>query len=256
MASWSAKRQSAIAFVSFLFIILILGVPSYLYFNKQPSCSDGKQNGAETGKDCGGSCSRLCSSELLAPLVLWQRMSLVAPGYYNVLAYIENPNAKAFAPNIPYVFKLYDSENVLIAERRGTTFLLPAESAPIYESALPAGARVPARVLFDLGSADEWQNPVSLSRPVLSVESKSLTYEEGKPRLDVVVKNTSIKTAENIDVVAVIFNGEGNAMAFSKTLIDRLSKGEAKAVRFTWRESFSGEVSKIEVYPRVPLKVE
>jgi len=51
-------------------------------------------------------------------------------------AYIENPNDGAACASVAYHLGLYDSENVIVAERTGTTFIMPGGITPVFIGAL------------------------------------------------------------------------------------------------------------------------
>ncbi|HEU5114911.1 MAG TPA: hypothetical protein VFT82_04055, partial [Candidatus Paceibacterota bacterium] len=123
MASWSTRRRWSYLLIFAALVVLFFGVPFFFLFYKAPTCFDGKQNGNETGIDCGGSCARLCPADFAAPRVLWSYSVQVVPGVFNSLAYVQNPNPSVEADNVPYLFRLYDSQGLLIAERTGKAFV-------------------------------------------------------------------------------------------------------------------------------------
>ncbi len=157
MSSWSLKRQASYVGAILVFLLLVIGTPVYFYFfTTPPTCSDGKKNGDETQIDCGGSCPRFCAQDTLAPIVLWQRTSEVSPGFYNAVAYVENPNHDALLARASYVFKLYDAENILVTEKRGMINLPPNATTAVFETPLQTGTVVPSRITFDITGSD-WQ---------------------------------------------------------------------------------------------------
>ncbi len=56
-----------------------------------------------------------------------------------------------------------------------------------------------------------------------------------------------------LKVLAVVFDLDGNAMAFSRTIVDSLDKNESTDVVFTWRKLFPSQYSKIEIIPQVEV---
>ena len=89
-----------------------------LIFYDKPTCFDGKQNQDESGVDCGGVCEKVCSFQAVKPNIIWSRSFKVSEGIYNAIAYIENPNIRAEAFAVPYVFKIFDERNILISEKK------------------------------------------------------------------------------------------------------------------------------------------
>ncbi len=250
MSQWSTKRQFSYLSGVFLFLLITIGTPVYFYFfNNPPTCSDRKQNGDEAGIDCGGVCARFCTQDTLPPIVLWQRMSRVSDGFHNALAFVENPNHDATLVNASYSFKLFDKTNVLIAERRGRVSLPPKIVVPIFEGTITTGSDVPARITFEVAGTN-WQKE-AMEVPLVVVSNTVYSNEDGFPRVSGILTNKSLKTIEPLYAVAVVYDNEGNAMAFSRTLLDPLLKNASAEAVFTWREDFPTSYSKIEILPQV-----
>src|SRR5574343_1335055 len=129
--NWASRRKLIYGSIVAFCLIIFVWLPSAYVLYTPPSCSDKKQNEGELGVDCGGPCATLCQNLALAPIVSWQRVFKIADGYYNSIAYIENPNIGSIAHNVPYLFRAYDSKNVLIVERRGKATLLPNTKFPL-----------------------------------------------------------------------------------------------------------------------------
>lgn len=250
MSSWSQKRKTTYfaAFVTFLFVAVIL--PAYLLFYKSPTCFDGKQNGSERGVDCGGSCVRLCRSQYLDPNIIWARATEARPGFYNALAYIENPNIDAGADSISYIFRIKDNDGVLIYERKGRTFIPPNKFFAVFEDSIPAGEKIPAKVIFEFTSGALWENKENKEAGI-AVLKKIVSREDASPRLDVTVENKTLQSILNIEFVAIVYGENGNALGFSRTFIDKLQKGELQDITFTWTRPFSSDVVRVEIIGRV-----
>lgn len=250
MSSWSQKRKSIyfLIFAIFLFGFIIL--PAYLIFYKPPTCFDGKQNGGEKGIDCGGHCVSLCRSQYLDPNVIWARVIKVKPGLYNTLAYIENPNIDAGADLISYVFKIKDKDGVLIYERKGKTFIPPNKFFSVFEDGISAGEKIPTKVIFEFTSEALWKKKENRETG-LTVLKKTISREDYSPRVDATLENTTLEPISGIEIVAIVYGEDGNALGFSRTFIDKLKKGESQDIAFTWPEPFTSNVVKIEIIPRV-----
>lgn len=253
MSSWSQKRKTAYfaGFVVFLLITMVL--PIYLIFYKAPTCFDGKQNGDEKGVDCGGSCVNLCKSQYLEPNIIWARIIEVKPKSYNALAYVENPNIDAGVDSISYSFKIKDNNGVLIYERKGDTFIPPDKFFAIFENEILINEKIPSKVIFEFTSNASWKNKEN-KEVGLTVLNKSISHEESSPRIDAIIGNKTLKPISLIEVVAIAYDENGNALGFSRTFIDKLDKTENQNVTFTWPQSFKSKVEKIEIIPRVYSK--
>lgn len=253
MSSWSQKRKSTyfVGFVAFLLIIMVL--PVYLIFYKTPTCFDGKQNGDEKGVDCGGSCVNLCKSQYLEPNIIWARVIEVKPGLYNTLAYVENPNIDAGVDSISYSFKIKDNNGVLIYERKGDTFIPPDKFFAIFENEISIAERIPSKVIFEFTNEALWKNKEN-KEVSLTVLNESISREESSPRIDATVGNKTLGSISRIEVIAIAYGGDGNALGFSRTFIDKLDKEENQNVVFTWPKPFKSKVEKIEIILRVYSK--
>ncbi|MFQ5661902.1 MAG: hypothetical protein ACE5F2_01460 [Candidatus Paceibacteria bacterium] len=210
-------------------------------------------NGDERGIDCGGSCENLCLAQISDPVLLWSRAFKVSEGNYNAVAYIENPNFSAGVSRISYIFKLFDEENLLVAERKGRTFISPNGITPIFEGAIRTGERIPSRAFFEFSGAPQWAE-LTDERSSLSVSDIVLSDENSSPRVDALLSNDSIEDILDIEAVAVLFGADDNAIAVSSTFINRLSDRTSQNIVFTWPNKFDSSVSRIEIIPRTPLK--
>lgn len=239
--SWSGRRRFGYATGVIVFLLLVAGVPLFLYVYDAPTCFDNEHNGSELGVDCGGSCQLLCEFQADDPTILWSRSFEVTPNNYSAVAYVENPNPKAAVDEIGYTFRLFDADNILIVERAGTTFLLPGRITPIFEADLFVGNRVPVRTFFEFNEDPQWlvaEDNLSL----LSVRDRVLSNPETSPRLDATLENTSVEEFKDVEVVAVVFGTDGNAVATSKTFFELIEKRMIQDLVFTWPAPFPKRV--------------
>ncbi len=253
--SWSARRK-ATYFLSFLFatIILLLIILAPL-FNRPASCSDGVQNQGELGIDCGGPCTHLCRASYADPSILWVRWAKVlSSGAYNFLAYGQNPNANVGAYDVPYSYKIYDKSGILLYENSGSAYIPPLHNFVVFDDAINIGDKIPARVDFQFSTSSIiWQNIAGKENSIETV-SKELANTDTRPKLFAVLKNVSISPINNIQSFAILYDQNGNAIAFSKTLIDSIDAGSANTAVFTWPEPFPSPVYKIDILSEVVQK--
>ena len=253
--SWAGKRQLVVLGIILGFFIilgLIFIVPK---ISKEPTCFDGRKNGEETGVDCGGTCPTFCPFEINDIAVHWSRVFEVSYGIYNVVAYVENQNTYGAVYDIPYEFKLYDKDNVFIAERKGKTFLEPNKNSGIFESRIFVGDRIPKRVTFNFledPSLIKVDKKLQSSLQVFAQE-KIMTNVGSSPKLSATIVNDSLYNIPDLDIVAILYNKEGNAIAASQTLIDPLRKNTSEKIFFTWSKPFTEQVFKIEIIPRINI---
>lgn len=252
--SWAQRRRATYLGGIFLFIFIILIIFAIYFFSRKATCSDGLRNQGEAGIDCGGPCVNLCRAEYSDPNILWVRWAKVlSSGTYNVLAYVENPNLDAGAYDVPYNFKIYDKSDVLLFEKSGTTYIPPSKNFAIFEDSIDVEDKIPARISFAFSNNNLWQKIASKELDLASI-SKNLSKEDSKPRLDVSIKNKSLQSIKNIEVVAILYDIDDNAIAFSRTKIDSVVGDGTQNIVFTWPEPLSGKVYRIEIVPKVLSK--
>ncbi|MCA9351415.1 hypothetical protein KC929_01385 [Patescibacteria group bacterium] len=254
MSTWSAKRKRRILIiVGLVLLLLVFLVALRVQNSKQPTCFDGLQNGQETGIDCGGACAKVCVEEVNNMVVWWERPFKVAPGVYNVVAYVENQNLYSGIEELAYEFRLYDENNILVAEPvRGTTFLEANKRSAIFASGINTGDSDAYTVFFHTNAIQDWRRvPQEYSYNLFQISEPTLTNQTTSPKLSAKVRNESFINFEDVPVVAILYNNEGNAIAASRTYIDDLPQGVEVQVFYSWPEPFGDSVSRIEIIPRV-----
>jgi len=259
--TWAFKRQIFYLGILVLFFSVFGFLIAYPYFNKAPTCMDGKQNGSEIGVDCGGMCARACLAQTDEVSVLWARAFKVVDGRYNAVAYLENHNKNTAVKKINYRFRFADKDNVYIGQREGSTFIPTAGRFAIFEPGIGIGNSIPVYVTFEFTEAPNW---VQVSQDKINqlqvlVSNISLEDEKTAPRLSATIKNNSLFIIPNVDVVAILYDASGNAVSGSRTSVDVLNPEEIREVNFTWPEPFPTEVIAKEIIPlynifRVKLK--
>lgn len=246
--SWGTRRRNLIISIFLIVIFTIIAFASYSIIYEEPTCFDGKENGLEKGVDCGGSCILICDGDALDPFVKWSRFFQVVPGLYNAVAYVENQNTNAKTDYLEYLFTMYDEDNVIIAERRGSIRLNPKSIVPIVETGFNTGAIIPDRITFEIVNDLVW-NTEEPNELVLQVIDDVLIQSETNPRVTANIRNVGFDDIEDIEVVAIIYNSEGNAIASSSTFIERLNANNLTNIVFTWPQGFEGTAARVEVIP-------
>ncbi len=249
MSVWATNRRLMYISGVVAFFAVTIGVPAYFILKKPPTCFDGKLNQDERGVDCGGVCTLVCKQDVSPLAVLWSRTFFVSGSVYNSVAYIENPNVNAVALNVPYVFRVFDEQNILITERTGTTNIMDNGTVPIFEGAIDMGWRKPARTFFEFTKKPVWiKKPAKM--PHVTVVARSIQNANTSPRLEAQLYNDEVYDVRTVEVVATIFDEKDNALAVSRTVVPLLSGQESKNLIFTWPRPFEGTSSRIEVIAR------
>jgi len=250
--SWAQRRKTTYI-VSILFVfVIILAIFLFTVFNKTPTCSDGIKNQGETGIDCGGPCNILCRAEYTNPVIIWgpRWAKVLSSGTYNFLTYAQNPNIGAGAYNVSYSLKIYDKQDILLYQKTGTTYIPPNNNFVIFENNINLNDKIPFRAKFEFVGDPIWQKMDSLESNITAV-SKNLVNENTKPKLLVTMKNSSLKSIDNIEEIAILYDENNNAVAFSRTKIDSVEKDSTADIVFTWPEKFTNKIVRIDILSKV-----
>lgn len=253
-AAWALWRRMQYFTGFALFFLLIGGWIYYANFYQPPSCFDGRQNGSELGVDCGGDCVRICAFSVQEPTVKWSRSFRVTEGMYNAVGYVENTNREAATLELRYKFTLFDEAGV-ITEVSGTTILPPDGLYPIFEGRIETGRRIPTRTFLTLEPVEIWQ-PATMGREQFSVVERELTDADLRPKLEATVRNNDLEEAEEVEVVATIFDAEGTALASSRTFLDRFTGRTDQQIFFTWPEPIAKTLRSCELPTDVVVAID
>jgi len=248
MATWSSRRKLSYASIVIGGIILIVGLPAFLLLYKAPTCNDGKQNQGEQGIDCGGPCVKLCPSAFLPPEVIWTKAEPVATGLYNVAAYVINNNLDGVAYGVPYEMQLFDGEGILITYKDGTMTIPPHRNTLAFQGAVSTQKRVPTKTIITLGSP-QWVKETDPLGDIV-IADKKYSEDQNSSSLQVTLQNNAATAYSNLSVYVVLYDKDGNAIDFSKTIVDSVPPNNGTVVApFTWPVSHNGRVVSIEVLP-------
>jgi hypothetical protein len=239
-------------FFILIFVVIIIGVGILFLIpvlNKAPTCTDGKQNAEESGVDCGGNCEYLCKNQVLPFPIDFSRSFLSSDKRISMIAVFSNQNKTSGVKKADYRFVAYDKLGGVIRTKDGTTSIGANSKNAIFEGPFPVGDRVPYTTTF------EWVNPLSFSKTDSNVSglhldtiSTDLKTDENT-FLTVVLKNSMTRTVENVPVVVVLYDKDGNGVAASKTILDVLNPDQTAEIYFSWNHKITEEIANIEVLP-------
>lgn len=252
MNPWASRRKGIIFLVFFFSFLIILGVPGYLFFEREPVCDNGVQDGDETGVDCGGSCSLLCKPETLPLITRGEaRVLKIATSTYVASVLVENPNVDGEVVRAPYTISIYSSgvrEPVRTFSKE--TYIGPSTTFALFEGPFTLTQGGSFRAVFEWGENLVWEK-TNREVPSLGVDNIVLIEEESTPRLDADLVNRGESDQANIEVVVIISDTNGNTVTSSKTFVDLIRSGESLPISFSWPAPFSGEVASIRILPHV-----
>jgi hypothetical protein len=251
LLTWSTKRQIFYIIILILFIAVFGFLIIYPKLNKAPTCTDNKQNGTETGIDCGGSCAKACLAQVDDISILWARAFKVIPGRYNAVAYMINHNKNTAIEKINYRFRFADANNIYIGKREGSTFVPPGGNFAVFEPGIDIGNSIPVYVTFEFTQKPTWlQVPQDkIDQLKILVSNIELVDEKTSPKLSATIKNNSLFTIPNVDVIAILYDEGGNAISTSRTYLSNFNPLQNSNINFTWPEPMPGVVVAKEIIP-------
>lgn len=223
------------------------------FIKTEPTCFDGVKNQDERGIDCGGVCALVCPMDAKTVVPLWSRVFPIAGDVYSVVAYVENQNVDAGVKSVDYEFRVYDDQNILVGDPvSGSTFIGPNDKTAIYASPVKSGNRTASSVFFRFTETPVFTaTDKRYSVPQLSVRNTDLSDLAASPKLSADIVNDTLFDYRNVEVVAVLYDADGNAVNASDTFVDDLPQQSSKKVFFTWPAKFDRPVTRIEIIPRL-----
>jgi len=225
---WSLRRQALYFFAVFIVVAGIVGV------------------------DCGGTCQLACEQESKPLIIRWAQVTPVTDNVYNAVAYIENQNLLYAVKNIHYSFLIYDEKNILITERNGSTFIGSNQRTAIFEPSIKVGNRMPAFTHFSFTEEPIFTRvDKRLSQRLLTVERQTWSQLESSPKLKITLRNSNTFDISDIRVISIAYDGQGNALVASATVIDEIPQGSFVDSVFTWPKPLSEQPVRTEIIPRI-----
>ncbi len=247
---WAQKRKLSVILILAAIVIAAAAVLAFAVFYETPTCFDQKQNGGETGIDCGGSCSTVCSAQAQPARVVFAR-ALPQSGRTDLIAYLENPNADAYARDAEVVIDVYGQDGSRIQKRARIT--LPAHSStPLFLPGISSGPVQQVFVSFE-GGAPVWMRGAGWEQPAPSTGNLVISDASARPRVTATIGNATAYVERDVPLVATVFAADGSVIAASQTVVPMLPpQGSAQAV-FTWNEPFLQAAARVEVVPLIAL---
>lgn len=251
-SAWATKQRSKILFWlgSIGFVVFAAYIMIGMY--QPPSCYDRKLNQDEIGVDCGGVCALMCPSQVRPLNTVWSRTLQASPSLWSAMAYVENPNSTGKVDNAKYRFIVYDRYNEVILEREGSMFITQGGIVPVFEGRIDPGDRIPYRTEF------EWIEPLVWTKIgdlySVTVEEQVLSKNTEQPEITASLVNKEPYPLEDVEVVAIVFDVNNNAIGISKTYVDMLSARGKSRITFSWTSPFGSRAERWQIIPRVPTQ--
>src|SRR6185436_8314071 len=164
------------------------------------------------------------------------------PGVYTLAANIENDNKDSYVREVPYSFKLFDENNILIAQRDGVTALSPGRITNVVDTGVATGVKKPAHVFFEFTSEAQWERG-GLPR----VDLGEINPEFENRKVTATVHNNTGREVIDLPISVVLYDANNIAVAASQSVIKRLTKGSKEVVVFTLPVDFTSPPVRAEV---------
>ena len=245
-------KQLRIIAVFFIFLLVIF-IAIYFVSRPQLSCFDNIENQGEEGVDCGGPCELPCVLDIPdSPIVNWSNFFRKTDDLYELVAKVRNVNNNYGSSAVKYKFIAKDRENNVIAEIPGMTFLSPGQTRYILKSGatLPSGTD---SVGFVVDEEIDWRKtPNRLEGDDFKVFDKKLTIlkdEQFYAKVSGIVINQTSYDFKEVEVDAVLFNKESDAVTAGKTSLKDLKSGQEREFNIYWREKINSDLN-IDVIPQ------
>lgn len=245
---WRQKRQLLIA----LFVIgpIIITLSLWWFLSRpEPTCFDGAQNQNEQGIDCGGICVNSCQEEIPNPVVSWTRVFQLSGDVYNAVARVEMPEEGLIAEDVPYIFRTYDSEGLLISEEENYIDIPPSRTIAVFNSSIQPGDRNPARATIEFSEEIEWGRVSRDSIQFNLIGQPQVNDGSFGTSIRVMVGHDGNQTLYDVSIAIVIFDTAGNAVHSSQTFLEELSIGESESLTFTWPIALSASMDTVSIFP-------
>jgi len=239
------NKKRLIIIAIYLVIFFLLGWMIYSWLKPAQTCFDKKQNQNETGIDCGGVCQKQCEKIFQAQDLIIKEATFVSAGSetYDAMMKVSNPNNQLGGSEFSYEFKLKDATGNILAQRSGTSFILPVESKYIIETNLKS-KNLPVEIEAVVNTP-KWEEFFGYEKPELNIYHKryelissGIGFSEAKGLL----RNESFFDFSTIKINVVLRDENGKPVAFNKTEMNTIKAGEERDFRLLWPINFPGLV--------------
>lgn len=247
-----SKRLIKQTIITLIFLSILSGCGFLIYhFNKPaPSCFDGIQNQGEEEIDCGGPCISCELVHIKEIKVIWVKALSKQDDFYDLAAQINNPNQNYGSDSIPYYFEFYDSENNLIGQYPGTTFILPNQTKYLTRAKVEASQFDKVELSF---GEIEWKKLKEYhSLPQLAIQQKEYYLLEdanqpGFSQAKALLINKTDFDFEKVDIDVLLFDSSNHLLGLNTTEVRTLLAGQRRDFVATWFEEIRGQVVLIEI---------
>jgi len=168
-------------------------------------------------------------------------------GKVDVMAKIKNPDGRWGLQEMGYSFVITDGSGNEVGTHEGVSYILPAEEKYLVQVGVPVtGEANSVAVTLEPHS---WIKSPQVQQP--NIEVKNLLFSTdtnvGKAKLDGRLINSSKYNFEEVEITAVLEDGNGNPVGANYTTLNALIAGEERDFRMLWFADIAGNVSAQDV---------
>lgn len=237
--------------IALIYLLILFGIGFLIYQSKKPkpTCFDGIRNQEETEIDCGGSCLP-CELVYIKEIEVISTKIIPNQGvFYDFFAQIKNPNQNYGSGNVPYELSFYDSQNKIVAQDSGSTFILPNQTKYFVRVKIESGEPISfANLSF---GQIEWEKMVNYQSPELVIQQKEYRLlgdnEPGFSQARGVLINKTNFDFEEIDIDVLLFDSSYQLIGVGATKIKTLLAGEEREFVVIWFSEIGGKTAFMEI---------
>ncbi|MBU1292182.1 hypothetical protein KKH07_01715 [Patescibacteria group bacterium] len=247
-----SKRTNKQIFIALIFLLILIGIGFLIYsswIKPKPSCFDGIQNQEEEKIDCGGSCQPCELVNIKNIEVISVKVVSSQNNFYDLAAKIKNPNQNYGSGKVPYQFELYDSQDNLIVQYSGLTYILPNQTK--YLLKIKTESNKPVKQVKISFNKIDWEKLETYQPPQLGVQEKEYRLlsdqESGFAQVKAMLINKTNFDFDKIDIDILLFDSYNRLLAINTNELRTFLAGQERDFLSTWFNQISGQVNLIEI---------
>jgi len=247
-----SRKTTKQIIIALIFILILSGIGFLIYFysiKPKPSCNDNIKNQEEENIDCGGPCSSCELIHIKDLETLSVKVISTQDQFYDLVAEIKNPNQNYGSGQVPYKFELYNSQDNLITEYSGSTYILPNQNK--YLLKIKAESIEPVKQVKISFGQIEWEKLEDYQPPQLGIQHKEyrlLSSEEpGFSQVRAILINKTGFDLDRIDIDVLLFDSSDRLIAINTNEIRTFLSGQERDFFSTWFSSIDGQVVSVEI---------
>ena len=253
------KNRKRIIIVAVYLVVLVL-IVWFIYAKTRPiqTCADKIKNQNEEDVDCGGICAP-CKKINTLPLQAGEAgiVSSGVSGEYDFYGAVANPNNTFGSSEFKYKIALKDASGAVIAQKEGSSFILPGEKKYIVENNIPSST-MPASAEFTITDTAWTEFTGYYEKPDLQVVNKNfnlITSGVGFAEAKGLLKNKSPFAFDLIAIEIIVRDTNGKIIALNSTQMRTVQSGEERDFRALWPNRFPGGESVGDMEAQVEVNI-